>query len=91
MSKKKINYRQCKVTRKHDGSETSTVSWIPEKFAILNKVLKLKDKDEKWTDGWIVESVGSSILEESQLPDAHKSVKAHRKATGDALPKRKGK
>ncbi len=77
------------MTRKHKESTTICVSWIPEKFAQLNGVLKLKDMDDQWVDGWIVESVGDSILEESELPNVRKVVKSHRKATGDSLPKGK--
>ena len=47
-------YRQCLLQR--DGSRQT--SWIPEKFAILGNVIRLKDGDV-WDDGWTVVEVGS--------------------------------
>ena len=49
-----INYKQCRLKK----GNTQQVSWIPSKFAKLNKVLKLKTADG-WDDGWMVESAGS--------------------------------
>lgn len=82
---KTVFYKQCTLSKK-DG--TTQVSWIPEKFALLNKVLKLKE-NEKWDDGWIVKKVGDFRKSEEQLPDSHKDIKHHRKNTGDSLPKEK--
>lgn len=50
-----IYYRQCRLQK---GDHTQT-SFIPEAFARLNKVLRLKDDD-----GWKVVEVGSRINEE---------------------------
>jgi hypothetical protein len=62
---------------------TIRVSWIPQKFASLGEVVKLKDDDE-WSDGWVIESVGTT----NELPThIDKAVREHRKRTGDSLPK----
>ncbi len=61
--KKELYYRQCKLQR----GNTHQTSWIPEQFAILNKVLKLKNGEE-WEDGWVVKEVWSR-LEEKMLPN----------------------
>ena len=45
-------YRQCELKR----GETRMTSWIPEEFAKVGKVLKLKD-----VDGWVVFSVGERL------------------------------
>jgi len=45
-------YKQCVLRR---GSVEQT-SWIPEKFAVIGKTLKLKIGDE-WDDGWVVKFV----------------------------------
>lgn len=63
-------------------------SWIPEKFGVQGKVLKLKDSDGNWDDGWIVKMASQTRLAEDMLPDYHDEIKGHRKATGDALPKK---
>ena len=46
-------YKQCILERRDNSSITRTISWIPEKFAIEGKILKLKDYGA-WTDGWKV-------------------------------------
>lgn len=85
---KSIYYRQCQLVKKEGVSTLNQVSWIPEKFAIMGKVLKLKE-GETWDDHWIVSSVGGTRRLEEHLPDSHKAIKGHRKNTGDSLPKEK--
>lgn len=80
---KKTYYRQCNLQK---GNMHQT-SWLPEKFAIPNKVVKLRDDDGQWDDGWIVTKAGQNKVPDSLLPDAHRDVKMHKKATGDSLPK----
>ena len=52
---KEIPYRQVELKR---GPE-STTSWIPARFAVVGKCIKLRD-NRQWTDGWEVHSVGSA-------------------------------
>ena len=86
---KNVKYVQCELKRNvGDGSE-QTVSYIPQKFAKVGHVLRLKDDNDEWVDGWVVESAGSEIVEGDQIPDSHKAIKSHRKATGDSTPRRK--
>jgi len=75
-------YRQCNLR----NGNSHTTSWLPEEYAVKGKVLKLKKDDESWEDGWIVESAGDKI-DEKCLPDFHREIKAHKKRTGDSLPK----
>lgn len=82
---KKTYYKQCDLQK---GNMFQT-SWIPEKFATLNRVLKLRDGDGKWDDGWVVIRAGQNRVEDSSMPDLHKEIRGHRKATGDSLPKNK--
>lgn len=82
----KTYFCQCRLSKKNgNASTTSQVTWIPEKFAKIGDMLKLKNNDV-WVDGWKVESVGGR-LEEAMLPDPHNDIKAHRKSTGDSLRK----
>lgn len=60
--------------------------WIPERFAVAGKVLRLSD-GETWEDGWVVRAVGPYRMAEEELPDPHRDIKRHRRATGDAQPK----
>jgi len=85
MKKKKPKFRQCRLTRKVENGEARMVSFLPEKFAIVGKVLKLKDEDTgKWTNGWIVESAGDLV---DEPPDYRKGIRGHRDNTGDSTPK----
>lgn len=86
---KKTFYRQCHLVKKTaSGSDSHQTSWIPEKFAILGKVVKLRGPDDQWDDGWVVKTVSQTRREDDDMPDAHDAVKRHRKATGDAMPKK---
>jgi hypothetical protein len=82
-----IFYRQCRLVKKLPVGTAHQTSWLPESFAIVGKVLKLRNGAEDWGDGWVVESVSEQKLAEDQLPDPHRQIKDHRKATGDSLPK----
>lgn len=62
---------------------TFQTSYIPEQFAIMNKILKLKENGE-WDDGWKVIEIGSLRLKEENLPNYHQLSKSHLKATGDS-------
>jgi hypothetical protein len=81
-------YCQCRLTKKIPTGQLELVSFIPEKFAVVDRILKLKNEDGQWEDGWRVHNVGSRVGEDL-LPDTHADIKAHRRATGDALPKRR--
>lgn len=84
---KSVNYQQCTMRRPLDEGSVVTTSYIPQRFAKVGEVLKLKDKDA-WVDGWIVEKVGESIIESAELPDYRKAIRHHRKLTGDSNPRR---
>lgn len=86
MRKKTIFYRQCHLVKPMEVGELRQMSWIPEQYAVLGKVLKLR-QEETWVDGWVVATVSSTRLEEKLLPDSHKEIKSHRKKTGDAMQK----
>lgn len=51
--------RQCALERKNpDGTMiVHQVTYLPEKFAIVGKPLRLKEDDGTWTDGWVVKEV----------------------------------
>ncbi len=53
-------YKQCRLKRRN----ASTVTWLPEKFAVAGRFVKLKEEDGSWSDGWQVEEVGPVRMEE---------------------------
>ena len=79
-----VFYRQCRLVRPVPTGEHVVVSWIPDRFAERDRVVKLKDDGGSWSDGWVVTAVGSNRLATNQLPDFHELRKAHLRATGDA-------
>ena len=74
-----LMYTQCLISK---GNKTQ-VSWIPKKFALKNKVVKLK-VDGKWDDGWLIKEVYTEGL---ITQTSEQAVKKHKKRTGDSLPK----
>lgn len=76
--------RQCRLQK----GNTVQMSWIPEPYCVKGKVLKLREEDGTWSDGWLVVEAHSR-RDERLLPDLHKEIRGHRKATGDSLPRTK--
>lgn len=85
---KDVYYKQCHLTKKTKETTWEQTSFIPEEFAVVGKVIKIKENGV-WDDGWIVKEAGSRRVHEDLLPDSHTQVKRHRQATGDSLPKNK--
>jgi len=85
---KTIYYRQCHLVLAEPKGELHQVSWIPETFAVAGKTLRLREGD--WQDGWVVRFVGPYRMAEQELPDPHRDIKRHRRATGDAIPRSPG-
>ncbi len=74
------------MVKTEQGCQHVRTSWIPEKFAEVGKVLKLKE-DGVWIDGFVVEFAGEDAIDEP--PDPRKVIRGHRGRTGDSLPKEK--
>ena len=69
-------YFQCSLKK----GRGTIVSFIPQKFAILGKIVKLKVND-KWTNGWRVEAVSAISMNEEDLGKIEKQHRVHRKAS----------
>ena len=58
------------------------MAWIPDKFAVVGKILKLKNDDKEWEDGWVVMSVGKrSAMDEKMLIIHRDEYRYHRGVT----------
>lgn len=68
-------YKQCVLKKK----DSYTTVWIPEQFAKKGKKIRIKEHG-KWSNGWIIESVGARQSEKIvfMLKD---SYKYHRRVT----------
>jgi hypothetical protein len=54
--KKAKFYRQCRLQKTVEGRVSEEVSYIPEPYCVVGRILKLKAKDGTWEDGWEVVS-----------------------------------
>ena len=67
-------YRQCRLVKKVRGGEAIQTSYIPDEFAREGRIVKLREDDGGWDDGWVIRSVGGSLTEEQlgELERAHR-------------------
>jgi hypothetical protein len=71
-----MKYTQCLLNKKTEFGTLTGIYWIPEKFAIQDKHIQLKDEcTEKWSDGWIVKQLFSTV-DESKIIGKRKDYKA---------------
>ena len=86
MSKKVDFYRQCTMMRKLTGSTEHTTSWIPDCFAKVGSVLKLRDKEGKWVNGW--EVISASPPMEARLVEMNSRSYLHQRQASDVCFKK---
>ena len=72
-------HKQCKLRRVNG---TITHSWIPSKFAVKGKYLKLKNDDGEWENGWCVEEVWGTRKSIDVLKDAEGYKKQRERTDG---------
>lgn len=74
-------YRQCRLMRREGEADMQQTSWIPAKYAVAGKVLKLRGDDGAWQDGWVVSHVGSFTRTESEANERSRDHLRTRKAS----------
>lgn len=67
-------YRQCRLVKRIRNGEMIQVSYIPAEFAREGHVVKLREADGSWDDGWVIRLVGNSLTDEqlTALDIAHR-------------------
>lgn len=60
--KKDTNYIQCALMRENEHH----MAWLPEKFAVVGKVIGIKNDDDTWQEGWEVVGVSGEIKKTSE-------------------------
>jgi hypothetical protein len=67
-------YRQCRLVKKVRGGEAIQTSYLPAEFAREGRVVKLREDDGWWDDGWVIRVVGGSLTEDqlAALERAHR-------------------
>ncbi|MBD3406186.1 MAG: hypothetical protein GF411_08755 [Candidatus Lokiarchaeota archaeon] len=77
-----IYYKQCLMVRVLEDKKEILTSWIPEKYAIRGKVIKLQNRESKeWTDGWEIILVGTRRREEKEVIERGQDYKKTRKSS----------
>lgn len=69
-------YTQCIF----QNGEKQTTSWIPSSFAKLGRVLRLKNEQDEWEDGWVVAEIGTTLSAEYVF-EHERDFKSQRKAS----------
>lgn len=74
-------YKQCRLVRENSPtSTTTTITWLPSKYAKLGEVVTLKDSGT-----FTVQYVGEPGMDEKYLPDPHRDAKSLWKATSGPI------
>jgi hypothetical protein len=69
-----LKYRQCHMTRPEGAATEHYTAWLPDRFAVLGEVLKLRGENGNWSDHWRVTFVSREALSEEI---AVKNSRAH--------------
>ncbi|MCK9428418.1 MAG: hypothetical protein M0R17_00225 [Candidatus Omnitrophica bacterium] len=80
----KGDFKQCTLVRKINYEVVQTVVLIPLKLAKIGKILEIKNDEGIWIE-WLVLSISNNI--QTDPIDSRVLIRAHRRATGDSLPK----
>ena len=77
------NYVQCSLAlRLGPQQDRWTTSWIPERYAVKGKFLKLKDRESgEWEDGW--EVVECWTKQRAELVEARERSFLHQRSVSD--------
>ena len=71
-------YTQCGLRREYKpGLFSNSVAFIPTKFAIKDKFLKIKNDKGEWENGWQVTGTGATF-EKSFVDFIHQDAKRMR-------------
>lgn len=71
-------FQQCLL----QNENAVLTSFLPLKFAVVGMLLRLKNSDGVWEDGWIVKRKFSRV---EAAPDPRRSFRQHEQSTGDSL------
>jgi hypothetical protein len=54
---------QCHLTK----GDTNDIAWIEAKLAVQGKVVKIKQEDGTWDEGWIVSEAFPNVVLDSKV------------------------
>lgn len=72
-------HRQCKLSRQKNGKVEILVTWLPEEYAKVGKVLEIEMESGEWENGWAVCEVhtrkkSKEVAERERDHRKHRSV-----------------
>ncbi len=72
-------YRQCRLVKKIRDGEQIQTSYIPAEFAREGRIVKVREADGGWDDGWVIRVVGGSLTKDQliALERAHRQFERH--------------
>jgi hypothetical protein len=76
-----IHYRQCRLTRSRGRAVEQYTTWLPEPFAVAGAVVRLRDDDGDWGEGWDVAAVGPFTLSEDAMRKSERAYRKQRRAS----------
>lgn len=68
-------YRQCRLVKRLRDGQSVQMSYLPEEFAREGRIVKLRNEQGDWDDGWVISLVGREMKSE----DLHEIDVAHRR------------
>ncbi len=69
--------KQCLLT----SGTLDLVAWIPDEFAVVGKIIDVRQKDGKWSEGWTVDIVYGPLLSFEYVREHERDYKSQRKAS----------
>jgi hypothetical protein len=76
-----VAYRQCTLIQPRARASCHYVTWLPEIFASPGQVVRLRQADGSWSDGWRVDSVGPWTLSEEHMRKTERAYLKQRDAS----------
>ena len=77
-----IYFKQCSLELAIKDDKMTTTSWLPEKFAIKDKYVELKNRETgEWVNGWQVILVGGERKTEEEVIRSSKDHENMKKCT----------
>jgi len=79
---KTIYFKQCSLELVTKDDKMTTTSWLPEKFAIKDKYVQLKNRETgEWVNGWRITLVGTKRKTEEEVIESSKDHENMKKRT----------
>jgi hypothetical protein len=78
--KRNALYTQCRLVKKIRDGESIQMSYIPSEFAKEGRIVKIRDEEGGWDDGWVIRNVGGSLTEE-QLAELERAYRRFERET----------